>query len=444
MKKKGNYPLIVIILLAISCTGLGATPSLKDDAFHYLHNEIDDQLYNEWWYFNGIWDREQFFVSYAISDPENKTGFRMIRAKAAILEDGKPPITGYHDSRGFGADRSSPNLDIDNSGFSALNESAYHIWGSVEEPTTSTPLQWDLTYRANMPAWFAMPVPNQVGHLRNDWMKWLVYMPSAEVSGTLSWNNQSRNVSAVGYHDHNWGRWAFNDPQWNWAEVSIPEDSFSLALGEVLGAKRNAVLGMSYQGELIEFKNRELNISCQDFALDPLTARSCPTAYKVKADNRDWKLDMNISVEKNLPLVVSYPWPQVSYVFFEQVSNFQGTLNSRKGAEYQFDEKGFSKYTTHLLHPLTGRVNSSNPATVTINADNQRTGQTKIAEPSSMGWFSFDADYEDYLINSTAPWVNNGDTVIVTASDGSGKEVKAEIAIDLGKSSQEMGVIELS
>lgn len=437
-------PLIVLVLLAISCTGQGASPSYKDDAFHYLHNGIDDQLYNEWWYFNGVSDEGQFFVSYTISDPENKTGFRMIRATAAVLEDGKLPVIGYQDSQGFGADRNTPNLDIDKSGFSALNESAYRIWGSVRDPTTDAPLHWDLTYNAIVPPWFASPVQTQAGHMQNDWMKWLVYMPSAQVRGTLSWNDQSRNVSAVGYHDHNWGRWAFNDPQWNWAEVSIPEDDFSLALGEVVGANENVILGLNYQGEQIEFKNREINLSYQDFALDPVTARSYPAAYRVKADNGDWKLDLNISVEKNLPLVSPYPWPQVSYVIFEQVSNFEGRLRSRGGAEYQFEERGFSEYSTHLLHPVTGRVNASDPLSVNVFAANQRTGQTKAAEPSSQGWFSFDASFEDYLFNRTAPWVSDGDILIVTATDGSGKEETAEIAIDMRKNSQDTGIIELS
>jgi len=443
MNEKSLYLLMAFCLLICSWTALAASPTLKDDAYHYLHNGIDDQFYTEWWYFNGIADDKQFFVSYIISDPENRTGFRMIRATAAVLEDGQPPAMGFHDSRGFGADRNSPSLDIDNSGITALNDSAYHVWGAVEEPETGAPLQWDLIYQAFAPPWFGSPVQLHVGHIPTDWMKWLVYMPSAEVSGTFEWNNQTWNVSATGYHDHNWGRWAFNDPQWNWAELSIPEDDFSLALGEVIGEQKNTMLGMNYQGESIEFKNRQVNVSHQDFTLDPVTSRGYPVTFRVTADNGEWKLDMNATVKKNLPLIVAYPRPMVSYVIFEQVSLFEGALSSRKGEAYQFNATGFSEYTTHLFHPLIGRVNATDPGAVTITAANQHTGQTKIAEPSTSGWFSFDANYQDYLINSSAPWIDNGDIVAIKAGYPGGEEILAEVAIDLNMSRQDVGAMDL-
>jgi hypothetical protein len=46
-----------------------------------------------------------------------------------ILEEGKPPIIGLHQSRGFGADRNGPTLDIDKSGISAEDESVLKAGG---------------------------------------------------------------------------------------------------------------------------------------------------------------------------------------------------------------------------------------------------------------------------------------------------------------------------
>lgn len=431
------------VIIFLSCGSMAAESSLKDDAYHYMHNGIDDQLYNEWWYFNGISNDTQFFFNYFLGDPENITGLRKIRVVALVLEDGRQPILGIHDSRGFGGDRSNPLIDIDQSGFSALNESTYRISGSISDIMVGMPIQWDLTYRSAVSPWFATPVQMHVGHIKGDWMKWLVYMPSANVTGTITIDNETRSISAVGYHDHNWGRWAFNDAQWNWAQVSAPEDGFSLTLGDVLGEQRNTILGIKYAGENIKFTGKQVRLSYSDFALDPFTARMYPTAYNVEADNGDYILNLRIDVLKNTPLPVYYPKPMPSYLVFEQISMFNGSLKSEKGTSYSFDRMGFSEYTTNELHPIFGKVNATANANITVTATNERTGQIKISEPSSGGRFSFDANFVDYLANNTAPWVADGDGVKVDAKDTAGRQNSTVIIVNLTEDRQEVGMIEL-
>ncbi len=434
---------ILAVFIFLSCVGMAAEPSLKDDAYHYMHNGIDDKLYNEWWYFNGISNDTQFFFNYFLSDPENVSGFRRIQAIALVLEEGRQPIIGIHSSKGFGGDRSNPLVDIDQSGFSALNASTYRIFGSARDIMAGTPVGWDLTYSAAVGPWFATPVQMHVGHIKGDWMKWLVYMPSANISGNITVGNQTRRINAVGYHDHNWGRWAFNDAQWNWAQASAPEDGFSVTLGDVLGEQRNTMLGIMYAGETIKFTGRQVRLNYADFALDPLTARMYPTAYDIEADNGDYRLDLGINVLKNVPLRVDYPRPMPSYVVFEQVSRFNGSLKSKKGESYSFDRMGFSEYTTNRLHTIFGKVNATNATNITVTATNERTGQMKISEPSSGGWFSFDASFIDYLANSTAPWVADGDSVKLEAKNAAGKKNSTTVIVNLTEDRQEIGMIEL-
>jgi hypothetical protein len=437
--------IIVFSILFLSAPGMAADASLKDDAYHYLHNGIDDQLYNEWWYFNGVSNDTQFSISYLLSDPENLTGLRKLQVRAIVLEDGKPPVIGLRQSKGFGGDKDGPNVDIDQSGFSYEDESNFQVRGTVEDISSGTPIQWDLAYESAATPWFATPVQAHVGHTKGDWMKWLVYMPSARVTGTLSWDNQTLNVEAVGYHDHSWGRWAFNDPLWNWVQVAVPEDGFALVLGDAIGEQRNTLLGISYAGNELKFSDRQVAMNYTDFSLDQTTFRIYPMAHEIEADNGDYKLEANVSVIKNVPLLVSYPAPLPSYVVFEQVALFNGTLRSQEGETYQFEDMGFAQYTTHRLHPIFGKINTTDAENIdiTITATNERTGQTKTAEPSSEGSFSFDADYADYLANSTAPWVADGDTVKIEAKDAAGRQGNNTITIDMAEDGQEVGVIEL-
>ena len=86
-------------------------------------------------------------------------------------------------------------------------------------------------------------------------------MPMAQVRGFIHLDNGTLIVNGTEYHDHNWGRWSFNDPQWNWAQVSIPGDNLSTVLGEIIGSGRNTVLGVQYDGKIAKFTNRQVNLS---------------------------------------------------------------------------------------------------------------------------------------------------------------------------------------
>jgi len=435
---------IIITTLFFSFSAMAIEASIKDDAYHYMHSGVDDHLYNERWYFNAVSNDTNLRITYLVSDPDNLTGMSKFQVMAVVVQDGNAPIVGVHQGRGIGGDRNSPNLDIDQSGISSQEEPNIRVWGAVDDIASGVPIRWDLEYQPAVAPWFGIPVQMHVGHSKGDWMKWLVYMPSAKVTGTVTVANRTFDISGVGFHDHNWGRYVFNDPRWNFAQVSKPQDGFSLVVGDAWGEQRNTALGVTSGGKPIKFTKKQIDLNYTDFALDQQTSQTYPVAYKVTADNGEYLLDLNITVRKNVPILIEYPSPNPSYVIFSQISDFKGILRSKTGEEYGFDEIGFSEYATHMLHPVFGRVTRSEGEDaeisnegLTIFAINERTGQTKEADPSSQGWFSIDASFEDYMANSSAPWVADGDKVKLSARNAVGKENSTEILINLTADRQE-------
>jgi len=440
----GSLILLVLCPLGALCdssdSGIEIEATLKDDAYHYFPNGINDEIFAEWWYFNGVSDDVQFLFSYFLIDPDNASGMRKIQVLAVVLED--LPLICLYNGEEFTASHDRPYVAIDGREMFALDNTTYQVMGSCPDTMTGSPIVWNLTYESLAAPSFGMPVPIHVGHINGSWMQWLSYMPSAKVTGTIRFGNISRDVDAIGYHDHNWGRWLFNDPQWNWAQVSTPEDEFSLTLGDVIGSERNTNISVKYEGESIIFgQEGQAVINYDEFAFDQTTASVYPTTYKVSAENGKYGLKMRIDVLKNVPLFVSYPEPLPSYMIFEQVSAFDGKLSDENGTIYQFEQMGFSEYTTHQLHTIYGMVTAPDPRNTTVVATNLRTGQRKSAHLSSEGYFSLDANFEDYLNDSTAPWVMNGDKIILKAQDLSRRENATSLVVDMSTDRQEATIV---
>lgn len=433
---------IIFFIVILSGIGLAADASPKDDAYHYMKNGVDDQIYNEWWYFNGLGNDSQFMILYIISDPENLTGSRKLQAWAVVMEDGKSPAIGSRQSRGFGGDLNSPTFDLDQSGFSPLDNSGIRIWGNVPESSPAPSIKWDLKYQPATSPWFGIPVQSHVGHLKGDWMKWLVYMPSANVSGSIIVDNKTLSIDGVGYHDHCWGRWALNDPSSVWMETSNPQEGFSLALADIAGEQKNTFLGIKYAGKTIKFSGKQVKMNLSDLAFDPATGRTYPEKYEVVAENGEFRLDLMAEARKSVPILLDYLNPAPSLLVFAQVADLQGVLKRKNGEEYQFDGAGFTGFSSPVLHPVFGRVNSTtvdlmDDGNVVIAATNQRTGREKTAKATADGWFSLDADYEDYLANSSAPWVANGDRIKLAVLDKGTIVSETNLNIDMAEDKQE-------
>ena len=433
--------MMIIIFFFLSGAGTAADAAPKDDAYHYMKTGVDDQLYNELWRFNGADNNSQFMITFLLSDPENLTSSRKIQVQAVVLQEGQLPLQGTHQSQGYGGDRNSPMFEIDKSGFSSeqVPSPNLKVWGKVLDETTGEPIAWDLVYQPTASPWFSIPVQPHIGHLKGDWMKWLVYMPSANVTGSITLGNRTLNIDGIGYHDHFWGRFALSDPQITWAEASEPGDGFSLTWGEIQGDLRNAFLGIKIEGKTIKFSSKQIKLNYTNVVLDNATAVMQPTGYNVSAENGEYILDLAVAVQKSVPMMVDYPFPMPSRLDFQQYSLLQGILKSKSGEEYSFRRPGFSGYATGRLHPIFGRLETTNlkNAIVTLNAANERSNQVKTARVATNGFYCVDANYIDYLANPTAPWVLNGDKVKLEMFEGQSPGNSTILSVNLSKDRQE-------
>jgi hypothetical protein len=75
-------------------------------------------------------------------------------------------------------------------------------------------------------------------------------------------------------------------------------------------------------------------------------------------------------------------------------------------------------------------------------AENQRTGQKKTAKATADGWFSLDADYEDFLAEGTAPWVANNDRITLSILDDDRTISRSNLTINLAAAKQEVRISE--
>ena len=336
--------LFSLIFLVNPC-GAAVDASAEDDAFHYMKNGIDDQNYQEWWRFFVQDNETQIMLIYLLSDPDNISQSRKIEVQALAMQDGQPAAFGAHQSGGFGGDRRSPMLEIDGSGFSPHEESDLHVWGLVEgSAPRGENISWDLTFQPLASPWFAVPVQAHLGLLAGGWIKWLVYMPSSQVRGSLTIGNKTVDVMGKGYHDHAWGRFDLANVRMTTAWVAEPLDGFSLSLGEITGEQRLAFLWVEKEGKSIVFPQNRVMLTEIGSYLDNETGLGYPSTYRVEAESGEYKLNFTVDVLRAEAVSLDFKPPETSQTIFHQRSLLQGNLTSRSGEAYEFAEEGLSAH----------------------------------------------------------------------------------------------------
>ena len=358
--------LFSLIFLVNPC-GAAVDASAEDDAYHYMKNGIDDQLYQEWWRFCVQDNETQLMLFYLLSDPDNISQNRKIEVQALAMQEGLPAAFGAHQSGGFGGDRRSPMLEIDGSGFSPHEESDLHVWGSVEGSAPGgEAISWDLTFQPLARRWFAVPVQAHLGLLAGDWIKWLVYMPSSQVRGSLTIGNKTVDVMGKGYHDHAWGRFDLANVRMTTAWVAEPLDGFSLSLGEITGEQRLAFLGVEKEGKSIVFPQNRVMLTEIGSYLDNKTGLGYPSTYRVEAESGEYKLNFTVDVLQAQATSLDFKPPEPSRTIFHQRSLLQGNLTSRSGEAYEFSEEGISAFWA--ARPLSSQGEMDGESIVSVSS----------------------------------------------------------------------------
>jgi hypothetical protein len=179
-------------------------------------------------------------------------------------------------------------------------------------------------------------------------MSWLLYMPRAHVTGTLTVNGHTYNIDCPGYHDHNWGEWNFQAVIWNWAQYSQPGLEFDL--GDFVG-NPNGRASLDIAGQRVVFSKDQYNLVHTKWAFDPLDNISYPVQSVFTAAKGDLKVTIVMDVQKTAPLPTG---PPPSLVIYEQPSHFSGTVTIHDGwfpLSIPFDGNGFKVYTAISAAP---------------------------------------------------------------------------------------------
>ena len=330
--------------MLFAATAFGQSVSPADDAYHYAawSSTQHPGNYIEWWYFN-LYDSQhniQGIFSYFITDPQNLTGHGLAQIGAvAYTPQGNITEVDQYPTTSFSASSSEANLQIGSNAIQFVNATTYNIIGQSADQR----LQWNLQYVQQADPWFAAQNMH-VGNLQWESMDWLLYMPSATITGQLTIDGLSYTVSAPGYHDHNWGEWVFSNALWNWAQYSQPGLVFDL--GDFIGGPAG-LASIEIQGQRTVFTKDQYQFVHTRWAFDTETRQWYPVQSQFRAQNAQIEVQLTMDVISTDPLRGPLPFPLPDVIIYEQTSRYTGTVQQigTRLAPLTFQGNGFKEYT---------------------------------------------------------------------------------------------------
>ena len=349
--------------LVSQARALAEEVSLADDGYHYSEFDDDehDESYIEWWYFNFYDEANDIkgVFTYGIADPEDLSGFGTANVIAVIFapegifqENDNYPVSAFSAYDEVNVEIISNSIE---NSIEALNDTTYHIVGASGNGNIS----WDLFYERKENPWFAYDGA-PVG-LFFPWMNmsWLLYMPGAEVEGTVtiktSHGTKTYYISeAKGYHDHNWGEWIPAGPMWNWAQYYEPgswdNNRLILDIGDVYNRNVGGIR-VEYNGDATIFEKDQYVIFRSQWQYDSVNQTSYPGKLTIFAFNGDEDKLLLVTIEsiEVAPIYKEAPKPFPNGIIYEQTAHFSGKLYEKKRYGWSklvsFNGSGFTEYT---------------------------------------------------------------------------------------------------
>ena len=289
MRVRGFYRSVFLAALSVAAqSSLHAQQHVSEinDAYHfkYWQGSPYDAAYTEWWYFN-LYDKKddlQAIFTYQVADPLNLSRQGGGDMTMVVYQGDKTITEGdFYPLSLFKASYSAANVSVGANTISVAEPNTYVIAGSSLDGR----LSWNLYYDRESGPWFGVHHKN-VAPLPWEQMSWLLYMPRARVSGTLTVDGHTYQIDCPGYHDHNWGEWDFATVTWNWAQFSEPGLSFDL--GDFVG-NPNGRASIDILGERIVFPADHYNLIHTKWALDKQNNVSYPIESLFTAENKEVK-----------------------------------------------------------------------------------------------------------------------------------------------------------
>lgn len=294
-----------------------------DDAYHFSAwaDGRQDAFYTEWWYFNFFDARSgvQGIFSYFITNPGDLLdGGRARMAAVAYTGQGIVSAVDPYPRAAFSASEVQADVSIGANAIQVIDADTYRVTGASRDGR----LRWDLTYAREAETWLAADRMG-VGSFPWEKMSWLIYMPRARVVGRMVVDGRAYDISAPGYHDHNWGEWFPTDALWNWGQYS--DRRLSLEIGDFIG-KPVGVVGVDFDGERTVFTKGQYGLLHTRWALDWKSLVWYPTESVLFAGNDTRRLWVTVRAIGTEPLRGDLPLPLRDLFIFEQTARYDGWL----------------------------------------------------------------------------------------------------------------------
>jgi len=214
----------------------------------------------EWWYFDATFDNGYSAVVIAWAMNYSKPWRRQCTIQLSIYTPGGDTVKHYifPPKRLFSASSETCDVRIGDS----FMRGAFPLYEVSMEAEGD---RVDLVFESEVPGWKPGKGANIVPFPMFKTMGWLVPVPRAKVSGTLTLGGRVIEVEGHGYHDHNWGEAPIFHvvDNWHWGHVVAGDLGITWAditMQKSLGYQRAYMLLLSRAGRLV-YESADLSIA---------------------------------------------------------------------------------------------------------------------------------------------------------------------------------------
>ncbi len=271
------------------------TLELEDDA---LHIEVGKKNHFEWWYFDAHLDGGYTLVAFfyaAYPNPgldQGKVGVEM----TLLRPDGRKTQRFIKYSKSdFYASRERPDVKIgDNFMKVEFPEDGLPVYEIFLEDEG---LAFHLTYKAQVKGW---KPGTGYSHFANlGYFAWVIPFARGRVTGTVRDGDSVMEVAGVGYHDHNWLNFPFQNiiEYWMWGRVYSENFTVSYAYikcNEKVDEHVVKVLQVA-KGEDVILSSGEFEFDKSDFEFNEKAGHSYPRRIAIKIPDA---IDLTLTVNR--------------------------------------------------------------------------------------------------------------------------------------------------
>lgn len=199
-----------------------------EDGDHYC----PERDFFEWWYFDATFDNGYRLVSILHSSLYNAVDHKpTVDVRVTPPEGASVVAMGRYARADYCA--AADHCDVRIADCHVVAEGQHRYVLRLHQGDVAA----DLVFESRLPGWRPgtgyLFADDATGHF----FKWVVPLPRAEVTGSLTVASQTMSVQGIGYHDHNWGNLVLADAfsHWYWGRLFADDDGGTVIFGDVVG-----------------------------------------------------------------------------------------------------------------------------------------------------------------------------------------------------------------